>query len=363
MQSSWNLYRRLLYIQSWRIHIRLILTAFFIFVLLLLLLAYINTGSLAMMNNFKGIMREGKLIFLGIAVAVYYVYFLTRYFDRIYKDNLLAIQRYVYELLMVIAGGFLINYLFHFLFIKWVVVPETDVQALNNKLNNLLMVNQTMMVILYGVIAAFKTLSNIKEKAKEIARIQKELLQSQFEALKNQLNPHFLFNSLSILTSLVHIDANRAELFIDKLSKTYRYLLDQRKKEAVTLKEELNFLHNFSFLLQQRYEKKIQFHIHTDEDQQKVYLLPHSFLIILEYIIATQSMSVTKPLMIEIAQKNNYLFIRHNLSPKDTANVPLQTQWHELQKNYGLLGKKATVETDLFTQIVTYKIALFTTHD
>ncbi len=363
MQSGWNTYPLLPGIAYWRIHLRLLLTAVFIFLLLLLLLAYINTGSLVMMLNLRGIIREGRIIFLGIMVAVYYVYFLTRYFDRIYQDNLLAIQRYVYELLMVVAGGFLINYTFHYLFVKLVVVPGDDVKALNTKLKNLLMVNQTMMVILYGVIAAYKTIRNIKEKESEIARIQKELLQSQFEALKNQLNPHFLFNSLSALTSLVHIDADRAEKFIDKLSKTYRYLLDQREKEAVPLQEELDFLNNFCFLLQQRYEKKLVFHIDIDATPQGLYLLPHSFLIILEYIIATNSMSAAKPLHIEIDRKNDLLLIRHNLAPKSSTGTQLQNQWYELQKNYQLFSKAITVETDSFTQMSTYKIDLLTNHD
>lgn len=363
MQSKWNTYPLMPGAGNWRIHLRLILTAFFIFVLLLSLLAYINTGSLAGLLDVQSIIREGSIIFLGIAIAVYYVYFLTRYFDRVYKDNLLAIQRFVYELLMVVAGGFLISYTFHYLFIKLVVVPEDDVKALNAKLNNLLMVNQTMMVILYGLLAAYKSIRNIKEKENEIARIHKELLQSQFEALKNQLNPHFLFNSLSALTSLVHIDADKAEVFIDKLSKTYRYLLDQREKESVPLQEELDFLHNFCFLVQQRYEQKINFDIRIHEGQRNVFLLPHSFLIILEYIIATNSMSAVKPLNIEIIQQNDQLLIRHNPDHKSATGDQLKSRWDELQKNYRLFGKTVVVETEAVTQMAIYKIPLLTNHD
>ena len=106
---------------AWQINIWLLLTAFTVFILLLTLLAYINNGSLEMMLDIRGVIKEAKIILLGIIVAVYFVYYLTRYFDIIYRNNLLAIKRYVYELLIVVAGGFLINYTFRYLFICWVV--------------------------------------------------------------------------------------------------------------------------------------------------------------------------------------------------------------------------------------------------
>lgn len=348
---------------NWQVHIWLMVTAFSIFILLLSLLAYINTGSLEMMLNIRGIITEGAIILIGISVAVYYVYYVTRYFDRVYSNNLLAIKRYLYELLSVVAGGFLINYTFQHLFIWLVVVPEPDQAALNLKLNNLLMVNQTLMIIMYGVIAGFKTIKNLREKEKEISRIEKELLHAQFETVKNQLNPHFLFNSLSVLTSLVHVDADRAEIFIDKLSKTYRYLLDQREKEIVPLLEEVDFLQNFCFLVQQRYDKKLQISVDDCGDYQKMYLLPQSFLIIIEYIITTNSMSAAHPLKIEISTKNKFVLIRHNLAPNHAINERIVTQMEELKKSYTRMGKALATDTDEFAQASIYKIPLFPIND
>ena len=348
---------------AWQINIWLLLTAFTVFILLLTLLAYINNGSLEMMLDIRGVIKEAKIILLGIIVAVYYVYYVTRYFDIIYRNNLLAIKRYVYELLIVVAGGFLINYTFRYLFIWLVVVPEPDQAALNLKLNNLLIVTQTLMIITYGVIAGFKTLKNLREQENEIARIEKELLHAQFETVKNQLNPHFLFNSLSVLTSLVHIDVDRAEVFIDKLSKTYRYLLDQREKEAVPLSEELDFLQNFCFLVKQRYDKKLQILIDNYDSPPNMFLLPHSFLIILEYIIATNSMSATHPLKIEINVKNKAVLIKHTLAQKNAVNQGIVAQMEGLTKGYTSMGKVLVLNTDEFMQEAVYKIPLLTPHD
>ena len=87
-------------------------------------------------------------------------------------------------------------------------------------------------------------------------QLKKENALAQFEALKNQVSPHFLFNSLSILSSLVHVDANLSEKFIDQLSKAYRYILEQKNNETVSLKTEMNFLNAYAFLLKIRFENK-----------------------------------------------------------------------------------------------------------
>ncbi|MEO6893516.1 MAG: histidine kinase, partial [Ginsengibacter sp.] len=192
---------------------------------------------------------------------------------------------------------------------------------------------------------------------------EKVLLQSQFETLKNQLNPHFLFNSLSALASLVHIDADRAEIFIDKLSKTYRYLLDQREKEIVPLREEINFFQNFSYLLKERYGKKILIDFTQDENIKDVYLLPQSFLIISEYILATNIISAANPLKIEIRVKNNLLLIKHNLAYKKSVDSNVELQQNELQKNYQRIGKQFAILKDEFEQTMLYKISLIIDHD
>jgi hypothetical protein len=346
-----------------RMHGWLLMTAFGLFLILLSLLAYINTGSIEMLTDVGGMFTEGKIILLGIIVTVYWVYFVTWYFDKMYQHNLLSIQRYLYEFLIVVLGGYLINYAFHYIFIKLVVVPEPDAESLTLKLNNLLITNQVLMVIIYAVIAAFKTLQNLKEKQNEIARIQKEVLQSQFETLKNQLNPDFLFNSLSALASLVHVNADKAEIFIDKLSRTYRYLLDQREKEIVPLDEEINFFENFSYVLHERYGRRLSIFFSKNDEPANVYLLPHTFLIVIEYILATNNISLTHPLAIDVKIENGYLLIRHKLAHKISATVNMEVPQRELQKSYQRMGKQFATQTDEFEQTVLYKISLINPND
>ena len=96
-------------------------------------------------------------------------------------------------------------------------------------------------------------------------RLEKEAVQAQFDALKNQVSPHFLFNSLSILSSLVEIDPKLSVQFINRLSKAYRYILDQQENEQVPLKTELDFIEAYTFLLKIRFDDRLQVRIDVPE--------------------------------------------------------------------------------------------------
>ncbi|HNL39773.1 MAG TPA: histidine kinase, partial [Saprospiraceae bacterium] len=105
----------------------------------------------------------------------------------------------------------------------------------------------------------------IQQRAREVAlraeRAQKELLEGQYAQLRHRVNPHFLFNSLSTLSSLVQIDGERSELFIDRLSKAYRYMLESRDRKTIPLKVELEFLQAYAFLLNTRFGDKFRLDI------------------------------------------------------------------------------------------------------
>lgn len=98
----------------------------------------------------------------------------------------------------------------------------------------------------------------------ESERLEKENIASKFEALKNQVNPHFLFNSLNTLSSLIYTDTAKAEKFIDEFANIYRYVLDNRDRFVVSLKEEVEFIKSFVYLLQIRFGEGLHFNIKID---------------------------------------------------------------------------------------------------
>lgn len=148
----------------------------------------------------------------------------------------------------------------------------------------------------------------------EREEIEKGVAQAQFESLKNQVNPHFLFNSLNVLSSLVHIDPDLSEKFIDQLARSYRYLLEQKDKELVTLKTEIEFANSFSFLLKIRFEEKLKINIKIPTDAMNHLIAPLTLQLLIENAVKHNTISLEEPLIIDLyLDTNNYLVVKNNL--------------------------------------------------
>lgn len=148
----------------------------------------------------------------------------------------------------------------------------------------------------------------------EREEMEKSFALAQFESLKNQVNPHFLFNSLNVLSSLVHIDANLSEKFIDQLARSYRYLLEQRDNELVLLKTEIDFVNSFTFLLKIRFEEKLKVRINLDASVMSMYIAPLTLQLLIENAVKHNVISSESPLVIEIYnEEDHYLVVKNNL--------------------------------------------------
>jgi two-component system LytT family sensor kinase len=148
-------------------------------------------------------------------------------------------------------------------------------------------------------------------------QLMKENAVAQLEALKNQVSPHFLFNSLSILSSLVHVDANLSEKFIDQLSKAYRYILEQKENETVSLKTELEFLNAYAFLLKIRFENKFDVNLSiTDQEAEQYRIAPLTLQILIENCVKHNRMSEKEPLIVTILIEDEYLVVTNPIRPR-----------------------------------------------
>lgn len=154
----------------------------------------------------------------------------------------------------------------------------------------------------------------------DMEKIKNERLASQYEALKNQVNPHFLFNSLNALTSLVYDDQDQAADFIQKLSKVYRYVLDNRDKETVSLAAEMEFVKSYLFLQKIRYGDNLQFNIEIPE-VSNFRVAPLSIQMLVENAIKHNIISTDEPLKINIEMEaEHYLVTRNKLQVKNIIN-------------------------------------------
>lgn len=143
--------------------------------------------------------------------------------------------------------------------------------------------------------------------------LEKGMALAQFESLKNQVNPHFLFNSLNVLSSLVHVDADLSEKFIDQLAKSYRYLLEQKDNTLVSLKVELDFVDSFVFLLKIRFEDKIQIQIDIPDRFRSMQIAPLTMQLLIENAVKHNRISKDEPLKIFIGIEDNYLVVKNSL--------------------------------------------------
>jgi len=159
----------------------------------------------------------------------------------------------------------------------------------------------------------------LKDSRLEAERLKTISAESQFEALRNQINPHFLFNSFNVLTELVRKDADVATDFIQQLSRVYRYLLYNQESETVHLKAEMEFVEAFIFLLKIRFAESIFIRTDLSGEQMESYAIPPAALQIpVENAIKHNIVSRKKPLTIEIFIDDNYLVVRNNLQRRQT---------------------------------------------
>lgn len=168
-----------------------------------------------------------------------------------------------------------------------------------------------------------------KEAIIETERLKRENVQSQLEGLKSQVNPHFLFNSLNTLIYIIPEDPEKAVIFVRKLSKVYRYILEIRDKELISVQEELAFLQSYIFLLKERFGESFQVSIDLPKGKQAQKIVPLSLQMLLENAIKHNVISKSKPLLVEFfIDDKGALVVRNNLQKKvqqmPSTNVGLE---------------------------------------
>ncbi|GAB3558590.1 sensor histidine kinase [Spirosoma fluminis] len=182
---------------------------------------------------------------------------------------------------------------------------------------------------------AYRRLEDVQIRAE---RLEKENVQAQFAALKSQVNPHFLFNSLSILSSLVHADADLSERFIDQLSRAYRYILEQKDNERVLLKTELEFIQAYRFLLNIRFENKFDVIINVPEaDQTRYSIAPLTLQLLVENAVKHNRMSAREPLQVHIQLEGDCLVVQNNLQHRPQSETSTGLGLQNIINRYTLL--------------------------
>ncbi|HYK77091.1 MAG TPA: histidine kinase [Daejeonella sp.] len=292
-------------------------------------------------------------IILSSVLSVSFLYlcdFAINRFNHWFSHRPNSALRYMLEMISVLLVGFCLIHFFTSLYISVFVPGVGETQEFIDDVNRSKMILLDFLLIIYACMRGFHFFSFLKDKELEKIQWQKDISHSNFEALKNQLNPHFLFNSFSVLISLIHADPYKAEDFIGKLSKAYRYLLEQRDKEIIPLFTELEFLKNFEFILAQRFANKIKIQF-PEFSQETAGVIPYTIILIVEHLIASNKMSAARPLNVCISLQPQMLKITHSYLPK--TNLKVSGQLLLLQERYEQLsGRQVQIANAGFEQTI-----------
>lgn len=173
--------------------------------------------------------------------------------------------------------------------------------------------------------------------------LEKQQLLNEIALLRTQVNPHFLFNSLSILSSLVHTNAELSERFIEQLARSYRYILEQKDQSLVSLRTELEFIQSYSFLLKIRFENKFDLHLDLPDDVLDKYkIAPLTLQLLVENAVKHNRMSLREPLVVKVTfdEKNHTLTVKNRLQPRITPKTSTGIGLQNIINRYILLTER-----------------------
>jgi len=163
---------------------------------------------------------------------------------------------------------------------------------------------------------------------------------AKFDALKNQLDPHFLFNSLNVLTSLIDENPKSAQKFTTSLSKVYRYVLEQKNKDLVTVDEELQFAKTYMSLIKMRFEDSIIFEMPEKASNSESRVVPLSLQLLLENAVKHNMVTPNKPLHIKIYEDKGVLVVENTLQPKQIVKKSSGVGLENIKQRYEILTDK-----------------------
>ena len=228
------------------------------------------------------------------------------------------------------------NYI-NFVIIQKVSTPDEFFSGKYN-FTNWFMVNFALMISAFLHAKGF--MEELKKNTRKEVVEQKLIARSanaQFESLKNQLDPHFLFNSLNVLTALIDENPEQAQKFTTSMSKIYRYVLEQKDKEMVKVEDEIEFAKIYCNLLKTRFEDSVDFTFDINNDDLQKLVVPLSLQLLLENCIKHNFATSNKPLNIRIFTEGKFLCIENNLQVREQLKESAGIGLANIVQRYALL--------------------------
>lgn len=177
----------------------------------------------------------------------------------------------------------------------------------------------------------------------EAEQYKKASLEAQYQNLKTQVNPHFLFNSFNTLMTLIEESPDKASNFLQELSDVYRYVLTAQKKDWVTLEKELEFIDSFVYLLKMRFEENLNIDIKIEPSELRTGIPPLTLQMLVENAIKHNEITATAPLSIRIYTKGEELIVENNKQIRKTVINSTKIGLRNIQNRYQFLSSKRVI--------------------
>jgi sensor histidine kinase YesM len=284
-----------------------------------------------------------------ISIVITYVVF-----EVLFKVNLLLNKKHTwdshpFERLLVQFFGNAIIAIFLVMFIRWSLMFGLSDQYYISMQDELILAALiSAITLIFGIIEMTVFLLNKwRFSLAELERFKKENAEFRFDLLRSQLNPHFLFNSLNTLSSLVYENPESAGLFIRELSDVYRYILENRDKELIALNDELRFVKAYIGLIKLRFADNIDVDIIAIQRPQDYQIMPLTLQLLLENAIKHNVVSKKNPLKVTICTTDDRLVVENNIQPKLTNEYSSGMGLKNIASRYGFLTNRAvTIENN-----------------
>lgn len=306
-------------------------------VFLVLLVIKLITGITIQLNEYL-LVNFGYTMLYGLTL-----YFANAYLF-IYLDEVFKVERFTKSRIIIgFLGSFVIS-VFAIFLLRIVEDVLIEGERFEVFIQNETMANYVVTIIItFFVTLAFHAFFFYKAFQENKVNQQKIIAgnaSAQFESLKNQIDPHFLFNSLNVLSSLIEENPIAAQKFTTSLSKVYRYVLEQKNKELVSVAEELTFAKTYMNLLLMRFENSITFEIPENIENDEAKVVPLSLQLLLENCIKHNIVSNSKPLHIKISVEDNQLVIENNWQKKEILSDGKGVGLQNIINRYALLTER-----------------------
>ena len=283
------------------------------------------------------LVESAMAILFSLFVWYYNIYNLPKYSKHKLVNRFFEIK---------LLQSLLLGFVFIILLVGWhhFIFPDYDFKSMAIMFEfRGVLINLTICMFLYLLYQSYQTRLIVIE----LQKVESDHLEAEYELLKQQVNPHFLFNSLSTLKSMIEIGEEHTTDFIIHLSDFYRFSLENRKQDVIPLREELKILHAYIFLLKARFEEGIQLIIELSNEVTQSQIPPFTLQLLVENCIKHNVISLDRPLIIKLYVEEDFLVMENKIQLKKIPEVSTGIGLENINERYlHLIQKKIMIVKD-----------------